>query len=43
MTNYLLNSKIDEADHIENVINNRDTPICPKCGKEWIEILSPLG
>lgn len=36
MTNYLLNSEIDEADHIENVINNRDTPICPKCGKEMV-------
>ncbi len=36
MTDYLLKSEIDEVDHIENVINNRNKPICPKCGKEMV-------
>jgi hypothetical protein len=36
MSDYLLNSEIDEEDHIENIINNRDNPICPKCGSKMI-------
>jgi hypothetical protein len=36
MSDYLLNSEIDEEDHIENIINNRDNPICPKCGTKMI-------
>ncbi len=36
MTNYLLESKIDETDHVENVINNLNNPICPKCGSQMV-------
>ena len=36
MTDYLLESEINETSHIENIINNRDNPICPKCGSEMI-------
>ena len=36
MSDYLLNLEIDEEDHIENIINNRDNPICPKCGSKMI-------